>query len=227
MNKMRKFMIALVPVAGLLLVACGGAQPAQDQASVAEEAVVEEAVVEEEVVEEAVFEEVVAEEAVADVALSETYVIADFGYSIDLPAGWQGETRSPTTILNELDEDHQRAFDDSYDSKGISLSLDHRGMAFMRGIGLTAEEPSLEDLLELNQGFFNWQEPFDVSEATLFDEPALVVKAQGDEGFGVNYMGFKDDEAFLFSFAAPTDEAREAFLATWNQMVESIEPVEE
>lgn len=217
MNKMRKFMIALVPVAGLLLVACGGAQPAPDQASVAEEAIVEEVAA----------EEAVAEEVVADVALSETYVITDFGYSIDLPAGWQGGTRSPVTILNELDEDHQRAFDDSYDPKGISLSLDHRGMAFMRGIGLTAEEPSLEDILELNQGFFNWQEPFEVSETTIFDEPALVVSAQGDEGFGVDYMGFKDDEVFLFGFAAPTDEAREAFLVTWNQMVESIEPVEE
>ena len=157
-------------------------------------------------------------------ALGDSYIIDDFGFSIAIPAGWHADTREPITIINELESDHSTAFQGQPPQReGYEISLDHRDASFMAGLGL-GEDPSLQDLLELNKGFFNWQEPIEVSETEAFGAPALAVKAFDGEDWGYGLMGFVNDETFLLSLGAPSEEALDAFLPTFEQMVASIAP---
>lgn len=160
------------------------------------------------------------------VELTETHVFAGFGYSIDYPAGWLAETRGAFTAISELEEDHRRAFIENAPVEGYQVGLDHQRMTFMRGLGLP-NDPSLQDLLALNTEFFELQEPMEVSETVIFGVPALSVKAHSESvGWGFGIMGFVNDEAFLLSLSAPSEEALDEFRPTWNRMLESIEPVE-
>ena len=96
-------------------------------------------------------------------------------------------------------------------------------MPFMQELGLP-ENPTLDDLLELNRGFFEWDESLEVTELEIFDVPAYSVETGDGSSWGVNLMGIRGDEAFLFGFGAPSEEARAAFLPTWDRMLQSITP---
>jgi len=154
--------------------------------------------------------------------LTETYVVGDFEFSIDYPSGWLADTRAPVTIISELEADHELALQQGeFDLQGYQVSLDHRGMPFMRSIGLP-ESPTLDDLLGLNRGFFDWQESIEVTELEIFGVPAYSVETSDGSTWGVTLMGIRGDEAFLFGFGAPSEEAREAFMPTWERMLQSI-----
>ena len=148
-----------------------------------------------------------------------------FGFRIDLPSGWLAETLETVTAINELEDDHQRAFSGERRRRnGYGVSLDHRALAFMNDLGLPAN-PSLEDLRKLNAGFFNWQEPMEVSETVVFGVPALKVETHdGNDSWGIFFMGFLEDEAFLFGIGAPSEEALAKIMPTWTRMLESIKP---
>lgn len=158
--------------------------------------------------------------------LGESYEFAGFGFSIAIPAGWHADTRGTVTMINELESDHATAFrDEPPPLEGYQIGLDHRNAAFMAGIGL-GEDPTLQDLFELNKEFFEWQEPVEVSESEVFGVPALAAKAFDGEDWGYTLMGFVNDEAFLLGYGAPSEEALDGFLPTWEQMVASIVPTE-
>jgi hypothetical protein len=159
--------------------------------------------------------------------LSETYTFPSFGFSIDYPAGWSVETRDTVTIISELESDLQNAFqEDPPPIEGFSLSLDQRSLSFMRGLGLP-EEATLEDLLDLNQGFFDWQEPLDIVETEAFGAPALSIMTSDGEVSRNTLMGYAGDRAFLLQFSAPSDQALTDIAPTWNQMLASIQPAGE
>jgi hypothetical protein len=156
--------------------------------------------------------------------LDETYVIPGFGFSMAIPAGWHADTRGEVTLINELESDHATAFrEDPPPREGYQISLDHRDAAFMAGIGL-GDDATLQDLLDLNKDFFDWQEPLEVSESEAFGVPALAARHFDGEEWGYAVMGFVNEEAFLLGFGAPSEEALDAFLPTWQQMVASIAP---
>jgi hypothetical protein len=107
--------------------------------------------------------------------------------------------------------------------EGYQIRHDHRDAAFMASIGL-GEESTVQDLVELNKGFFEWQEPVEVSETTAFGAPALFARTCDDEGMGYSVMGFVNDEAFLLSLGAPSEEALDAFFPTFERMLASVAP---
>ncbi len=111
------------------------------------------------------------------------------------------------------------------DLEGYQVSFDHRDMPFMQGLGLP-DNPTLDDLLELNRGFFDWPDSIEVTELEIFGVPAYGVETYDGSTWGVNLMGIRGDEAFLFGFSAPSEEARAAFMATWDRMLQSISPAE-
>ena len=159
--------------------------------------------------------------------LSETYTFPGFGFSIDYPAGWSVETQDTFTIISELESDLQNAFqEDPPPIEGFSLSLDQRSLFFMRGLGLP-EEATLEDLLDFNQGFFDWQEPLDIVETEAFGVPALSIMTSDGEERSNTLMGYTGDRAFLLQFSTPSDQLLDELTPTWNQMLASIQPVEE
>jgi hypothetical protein len=162
-----------------------------------------------------------------ELELSETYTFPGFGFTIDYPAGWSVETQGTVTIISELESDLKKAFqEDAPPIEGFSLSLDQRTLSFMRGLGLP-EEPTLEDLLDLNQGFFEWQEPLDVVETEAFGAPALSIMTSDGEVSRNTLMGYAGDRAFLLQFSVPSDQALTDVASHWNQMLASIQPAEE
>jgi hypothetical protein len=160
-------------------------------------------------------------------ALSATYTFPGFGFRIDHPADWFVETRDTVTAMAESEDDVAERFRDTPPSpEGLGLNFDHRDQAFMSSIGL-AEDPSLADLLELNKEVLEWPEDVEAEETELFGFPALKVKVSQGDGYFYRFMGFASDRAFLLSLIAPTEQELDDQTATWNQMLDSIQPVEE
>ena len=161
---------------------------------------------------------------VADV--TETYTIPDFGFSIDYPVGWFVETRGSITVIAQTEEQLQAQFSDP-PPPGVALgvNLDHRTVAFLQGIGLTADNPTPEDLLEFNTSNFDWTDVQDLGEVEVFGTTAAVARVTNPDGdFAIEYQGVHPDpgEIFLFGFGAPTEESLDAFLPVWEAMIESI-----
>jgi hypothetical protein len=159
--------------------------------------------------------------------LSESYPFPGFGFSIDYPAGWSVETQDTVTIISELESDLQNAFqEDPPPIEGFNFTLDQRTLSFMRGLGLP-EEATLEDLLDLNRGFFDWEEPLDIVETELFGAAALSIMTSDGEVSRNTLMGFAGDRAFLLQFATPEEKALDSVSPIWSQMLASIRPVTE
>ena len=160
--------------------------------------------------------------------LTETHVFTGFGFSIDYPSGWLAGTAGSITAISELEEDHTRALAEGASPvKGYRVLQDHRGMEYMRSLGLP-EEPSLADLLAVNVEFFGWPQPIEASETVVFGVSSLNVRSHNRFGNWVDFLlGFLDDEAFLLVIDAPSEEALDEIMPTWTRMLESIKPVEE
>ncbi len=160
-------------------------------------------------------------------ALTQTHEIAGLGFSIDYPAGWFADSQAPATLISQLEVDHEQAFSDSDSPQvGIVIAFDHRDIDFMRSIGLPADA-TMTDLVQLNAGFFEWQEPFEVVDTEVFGVPAASVRTVDDNGFStVTLQGFIGEEMFLLSIVAPPPgEVLDDFLPTWEAMLASIEPI--
>ena len=148
------------------------------------------------------------------VELTRTQVFAEFPFSIAYPEGWTVEINVPATIIRQFPEDSPRR------AEGYSVSLDHRDLAGMYAMGLP-ENPTLEDLLQLNNTFFGWGVL-----TAAFGAPALVIEAKISEGVVSMVMGFVGGEAYLLMLRAPTQEAFDDFRLVWAGMLDSIQPVE-
>ena len=165
--------------------------------------------------------------AAEEILLSETYVFPGFGFSIDYPAGWSAETRDSFTVISELESDLQDAFqEDSPPPEGFGLSFEQRPLSFMQGIGL-AVGASLEDLFDFNKGFFEWQEPIELIETEAFNAPALSVIATTGDDWIYTFMGYTDDRAYILTFSAPSEQALDDMMPTWEAILASIQFMEE
>ena len=165
----------------------------------------------------------------SEAALTQTQVFKGFGFSIAYPEGWTGETRDNLTAINELEEDHENLFASGGDSrverKGKVVSLQYVGIDFFHNAGLP-DQPSLEDLLEINGMLIGWQ-VLEKSDTFIFGVPAMAVSTKTPSTWGNAVMGFVNDKVFLLWLDAPTEEARDEFLPVWARMLESIEPMTE
>jgi hypothetical protein len=96
----------------------------------------------------------------------------------------------------------------------------------MRSIGLQ-ENSKLDDLLEFNADTFDWQVSA-VEDTQIFGVPALRAKVVDELGVASDsFMGFIGDEVFIFGLGAPSEDARDEFTSRWEEMLDSIQPVEE
>ncbi len=159
--------------------------------------------------------------------LEQRHTLGDFGFSIAYPSGWFADTQETVTILSEIETDQRRAMRaEEFDVEGYQITFEHEDMEFMSGLGLP-DEPSLADLFALNARFFEWEAGIAMTETTVFGVPALrVFRSEATVG-RVLLMGFRDGEAFLLSFEAPSREARDLFLPTWDRILASIQPADD
>ncbi len=120
----------------------------------------------------------------AQFELTETHVFSGFEFSVDYPAGWLADTNAPTSIISELEEDHELSLlEEDFDAQGYGISFDHRDIPFMQELGLP-DNPTLDDLLELNRGFFEWEESIEVTELEIFGVPAYGVETDDGSDWG-------------------------------------------
>ena len=160
-----------------------------------------------------------------DIKLNETHILTGFGFSFDYPAGWIVKTLGPATIISELRKDQRPVLTGRVPLNGYQIVMDHRGLPFMqrRSFGLP-EDPSLDDLPEINIRFFGWEE-LEVSETVAFGMPTFRVKTRDRRDNWVNaIMGFREDEAFILWIAAPSEEQLGNIMPIWNKILESSKP---
>ena len=164
------------------------------------------------------------DEASSQGDLTQSYEIPGFGYRIDYPEGWTADTRETYTIISELEADNQRALTGSGSVEGLTIGFEHRPLSFLYGLGLE-QDATLEGLFSFNAAFFGWQES-QVSETTLFGEPALRVNAAGVDRPGIAVMGLVNESAYLLTLAAPTNESLDEFLPAFEDILGSVKAVE-
>ena len=158
--------------------------------------------------------------------LEQRHTLGDFGFSIAYPSGWFADTQETVTILSEIETDHRRAIRaEEFDVEGYQITFEHEDMEFMSGLGLP-DEPSLADLFALNARLFEWEAEIAMTETTVFGVRALRVARSEDTVGRVILMGFREGEAFLLGFEAPSREARDLFLPTWARILASIQPAD-
>ncbi|NIW43204.1 MAG: hypothetical protein GWN14_00025 [candidate division Zixibacteria bacterium] len=160
---------------------------------------------------------------------SEVYIIPNFGFSIDIPEGWYTRPHDNGQGFRtfELEADY-REIQDKEKMEGIVISLEHRSLDWLnRELGLP-EDPTLNDLFQMNIDNVTYMVNPTIEEITLFGVDAIKAEAYGAADiWGIMHMGIIEDEAFLLLVLAPSEEALEEFKPTWEAMVESIKPVEE
>ena len=143
---------------------------------------------------------------------------------------WLAKTRGSVTIIVQTEEQLQAGFSDADAAPvAVSVSLDHRTVAFLQGIGLTSDDPTAQDLLEFNTSTFGWTDIRDLGEEEVFGAIAAVARVTNSGGgFSINYQGVRPDtgEVFLLGLVAPTEESLDAFLPAWVAMFESIATTE-
>jgi hypothetical protein len=166
-------------------------------------------------------------EAAPVIELTQTHEITGFGYSIDYPSRWIARTGETVTAIAETAYEAQQRFSDSdAPLTAARVSIDHRTVAFLQGIGLTVDNPSPEDLLEFNISELGWTNVRDRTEVELFGAPAVAARIKDNDtgNPGVVYQGVRPDtgEIFLVTFGAPTDEELDALLPVWEAMLLSI-----
>ena len=146
--------------------------------------------------------------------LTETYVFPGFNFSIDHRAGWRTETRGTTTHITELEADQGEG-----PVTGYMVHLMHQPAGPMfQGV---EEAPTLEDLLEANIRFFQWEEPLEALDTEVFGVPALRSTTEEQYGWADIVVGFAGGRAFLLALLAPSSDALSEFLPVWDQMLAS------
>ena len=166
-----------------------------------------------------------------DSDLTETQTFTRLGFSMAYPAGWFTGLRDRTIFISELNEDH----DDRgwgyrggpRPTKGYQVSLTLDAVEYMkRYYGLRSEHLGfLKDVYDANYTLTTKGES---TRTEILGLPALRVTGTLGWGRVVNcFLGFSGRTAFLFCLGAPTKQALDEFMPTWEQMLASIKLVGE
>jgi pimeloyl-ACP methyl ester carboxylesterase len=177
----------------------------------------------------AALSEVDAQDPAWELTETEEFTTDNFGFTISYPAGWLTTTDGSSIVFNELETDHQVALGGPFATEGYSVSFVYQKRNDLREYGLPSSDPGLQDLLAVNHQQYGYQDPVSVSESTFLTWPALRVETVDGMGnhvsavqgfYGINRrLGLR---AFTFMLAAPSAESLDAFLPTWEAMLESI-----
>ena len=171
-----------------------------------------------------------------ELGLTETYTFNRMGFSMAYPAGWLTGSSGITRLISELDEDHDKAWPNKGSNyrqtpratKGYQVSLSR-----MSKIEHIERFSTFLGSLDAVMGFFTTNYtlavPSESNAAQTFrGEPALRVT--GTLGFGRVVdciVGHDPVFMFLFCLGAPSEQALDEFMPTWEQMLASIKPVGE
>ena len=158
--------------------------------------------------------------------LTETLEISNssFGFRIAYPAGWTTDRHQQVTVINELAADQQHAFDGTFVTQGYSIRFESISLRQMRQLGLQPANATPEEFFQVNSQRYSYQQPVETADLTFLARPALRAQTVDGAGNAVSTVqGVIDGAGYMLTLAAPSPEALDAFLPTWEQMLDSIE----
>lgn len=149
----------------------------------------------------------------------------EFPWTMNYPEGWTTTVRNDATFFGGNPDVILEALR-AEPISDVVVIFDHKRIEDFRSEGLPAD-PTLDDLVDFNERQLEWEEIRERSETTIFGEPAIRTRVVNDAGESeISIQGFRGDEFFLLDLLAPDEAALEAFLPTFEAMVESIRPGE-
>jgi hypothetical protein len=151
-------------------------------------------------------------------ALSQTTALGRFGFLISYPEGWVVETYGVTTMIQPTAGTCDR-------KDGPCIVHDFRDAETMMAMGLP-ESPVAADVVELNRKFFDWEELSEPEASAAFGSEALGMRYSDDGVFGYILTGVLDKDIWMLNVSAPSEEALEELMPTFEAMLETIQPVE-
>jgi hypothetical protein len=160
----------------------------------------------------------------SDWQLSETLLITGSStqFSIAYPAGWQASVQRGSAIISEEGQDQARASGEAFAVAGYLIRFERIPVRSLREMGIT-QESSLTEALDLLAVAEGYTEGGDISETTLLTWPALRLQTTDSMGNSIiTIVAQQGLELIRLSLAAPSAEALETFLPTWEAMLVSI-----
>ena len=166
-----------------------------------------------------------------ELGLTESYTFDQLGFSIAYPTGWLTGSRGLTRLISELEEDHDKAwpykqgFTTPRATKGYQVSFTAYPKGTLNNIGLSMR--TLNHVMGFFATDYTLTVPSESKVTQMFrGEPALRVT--GTLGFGrvVNcIVGHDPVFMTLICLGAPSEQALQEFMPTWEQMLASLRPI--
>jgi pimeloyl-ACP methyl ester carboxylesterase len=155
-------------------------------------------------------------------ALTQTLEISspDFGFHLPYPSGWETGAAQHVTVVYEQPADREAALAGTGALEGYSIRFEYFTPREAQELGLPENDAALEDWLEINRQRRGYREPIDVSEATFLSWPVLRVRSIDRAGNAIDTVqGFIGDLSFVLALSAPTANALDTFLPTWDSIL--------
>ena len=160
--------------------------------------------------------------------LTKTHTITSMGLSMAYPAGWLRGSVANTTLISELNEDHDKGWGEGTPYVPLATQGYQVTLSVNRKADITQfSTQDLDALMDLYATFYSLSAPRESSIAQMF-RGAPALRVTGTLGFDrvVNcVVGHNPEVAFLFCLGAPSEQALEKFMPTWETMLASIKPV--
>ena len=172
--------------------------------------------------------------AVPELELGVTHTITSWGYSMAYPTGWLTGLGNRATFISELIEDHNNRvwpmFGTPRPITGYQVSLTMTPRVFLDPVTRSPVDipADLDGLRNWYENNYTLRAPGESTQAQMLGVPAL--RLAGTLGFGRAaecFIGLTEKFAFLFCLGAPTEQALDEFMPTWERMLATIKPVDE
>ena len=158
--------------------------------------------------------------------LTETLEISNaiLGMRIAYPAGWSVDNQRQITVINQLAVDQERAFDDDFVTQGYSIHFEYFTARQMRQLGFQPASTTVAEFFDANSQRYGYQQPVETSDLSFLANPALRAQTIDGAGNSVSTVqGLMGGVGIILTLAAPSPETLDAFLPTWEHMLDSVE----
>lgn len=157
--------------------------------------------------------------------LAETVSVAQrmTEFTMDYPEGWFVETADGSVVISELEADRAQAFGERFVVEGYVIEIPRMRGSDLLDLGIVTNETSLEEVLASLAATQGFDLNGDLQETTLLTSPALQLRTT--DILGNHLLAIVRFEGLAFTqitLLAPSAEALDAFLPTWEALLASL-----
>jgi hypothetical protein len=151
----------------------------------------------------------------------------NLAFAMPYPEGWSvaravlGQAFGRFAV--ELEADEQRISEWPFAVEGYVIAFEYERIAFPMSAIYRVEDRTLENLQPFIMERYVYMNSTQVSETTIFRNPALRMRTVDANGNTIDAVhGFAMNIVFRFALVAPSAAAYDAFLPTWEALLEGI-----